>query len=87
MKRSNFKYICNYNPEYDILGILIDKCNDCYSVEKDFNGLDIYIMKEMKTNRIVGIEIMGYSKADKLLLKNMLPKKFHNIDFNSISCS
>jgi hypothetical protein len=68
MRKENNNYIIDYDKQFDILGILIEKCKTCYSVEKNINNINFYLMKDTKTKRIVGIEIMDYSKTKKMIL-------------------
>lgn len=78
-------YRANYNKEHDILDVLTEKVRKSYVVERGKRGISYYLMKDQETNRIVGVEILDFSRVERGLLKTALPRLFSQFDFSTVS--
>jgi uncharacterized protein YuzE len=74
LQKNNLEYY--YDKIYDTLNLYIGKANSFYS-EEEYNG--VFFIKDEETDKIIGYEVMDFSKRNLELLKNRI-----NIDLSSI---
>jgi len=84
MQQKESKYIYSYDKEFDTLGISLKKSKTAHTEGRNINGIRYYVIIDYTSNKIIGIEIMNFSKKDKLALKEILPHEFSKFDFNSV---
>lgn len=70
------KIIYDYDQEYDILNVYIQKCRPCFS-DEIVQG--IYEHFDITNDELIGVSIENYTKRDKRNLKKLLPIE---LDYN-----
>lgn len=70
--------VLKYSKDYDILDVFIEKVVPSFSDEVSYG---IYEYFDTKTEQLVGVSIMDYTKRDKDSLRAVLP---FDIDFDYV---